>query len=190
MSNNIYKVLLLGLGTLLIFGVTGYLIIDHFQEVNLLDILKSGHSLPVQFIIGLTFGLLSAFIAIYIIDKEFFSREKQYYQEKISQLNLKNPGIVFISICAGIGEEIFFRAALQPFLGIWVTSIFFVAVPGYLNPFNWVISVYGIFMTFVIAGFGYLMESFGLITVITAHAIFDLVLLKKLINSKSIKDSY
>jgi uncharacterized protein len=189
MNNSLLKVILLGLGTLLIFGVTGYIIIVHFQEVNFIDILKSGRSLPVQLIIGIIYGLLSAFIALYIINKEFFNKEKQFYQEKISQLNLNNSGIVFISICAGIGEEIFFRAALQPFLGIWITSIFFVAVHGYLNPLNWVISLYGIFMTFVIAGFGYLMESFGLITVITAHAIFDLVLLKTLTNSNSIKDS-
>jgi membrane protease YdiL (CAAX protease family) len=173
------KILVLGLGTVIIFGVSGFLIVENFQEITFFELLKRGRSLPVQVLIGFTYGSLSALLALFIINKKFFRKEKKYYHDKISSLELNNSGIVFISICAGVGEEIFFRAALQPFLGIWLTSILFVAIHGYLNPFNWVISVYGFFMTLVIAGFGYLMEFSGLITVIIAHTIFDMILLKK-----------
>ena len=176
------KVLVLGLGTVLIFGLTGIFIVEKFQENSFFELLKKGLSIPVQLFIGLLYGSISALIALFIINKKFFKKEKQFYYEKISSLDLGTGGIIFISFCAGTGEEIFFRAAIQPYLGLWLTSIIFVAIHGYLNPFNWRISIYGFFMTLIIAGFGYLMEYSGLITVIIAHTIFDLILLKKITN--------
>ncbi|CAN5274301.1 hypothetical protein BH23BAC1_BH23BAC1_49360 [soil metagenome] len=173
------KILVLGIGTLLVFGVSGLLIIENLHEISFLSLVKKGYEVPLQLIIGLAYGSISALFALLIINRKFFKKEKQFYYEKISSLDLNHTGIIFISLCAGIGEEIFFRAALQPYLGIWLTSVLFVAIHGYLNPFNWRISIYGFFMTFVIAGFGYLMDLSGLITVITAHTVFDIILLKK-----------
>lgn len=89
------------------------------------------------------------------------------------------PLIIFVSLCAGIGEEIFFRGIIQPYLGIVVTAIIFVAIHGYLNPKNLKITVYGVYMVFAIMLLGYLTDKFGLITAITAHTVIDVVLLIK-----------
>ena len=173
-------VILLGIFTLIIFGSTGVFIIEKFHEKEFISLLLYGWSIPLQLLTGIGCGLLSSGIALFIITRKFFIREKDYYRSLILKLNLNNSKIVFISFCAGVGEEIFFRAAIQPILGTWLTSLTFVALHGYLNPLNWRISLYGIVMVFIIAGFGYLFEVAGLITVMTAHTIFDIVLLKLL----------
>jgi hypothetical protein len=86
--------------------------------------------------------------------------------------------IVGVSLCAGIGEEIFFRGVVQPlpYCGVWVTAIFFVAIHGYLNPMDWRISIYGVYMTILIAGLGYLTDYMGLTTAMVAHTMIDVVL--------------
>ena len=88
--------------------------------------------------------------------------------------------IFFVSFCAGFGEEVLFRGVLQPKLGIWLTAVIFVGIHGYLNPNNWRISIYGIYLTIVIALTGYLSRHFGLTTAIITHMIIDVILFYKL----------
>jgi uncharacterized protein len=178
-------ILLLGLATLVIFGAIGIWLVEQIQQENFIDMLLRGLPLWQQLIIGTLYGFISALIAWKIICSRFFTKEKLKYAEIIGSLNLNAIGIIFISLCAGIGEEIAFRAGIQPLLGIWLTSIIFVALHGYLNPLNWRISIYGFSMIFVIAGMGYLFEETGLISAMTAHAVFDMVLIKKLIGSNN-----
>ena len=84
-----------------------------------------------------------------------------------------------MSFAAGVGEEILFRGAIQPFIGVWPTAIGFVAIHGYLNPMNLKMSIYGILMVVVSAGIGYLFKYEGLYAAITAHFLIDLVLFIK-----------
>jgi len=174
------KVISLGLGTLLIFGLGGYYLIVSVQEKVLVEVLLGGKSIPVQLAIGLGYGLLTALAATTIIRRNFFKEEKKFYHRLISQLNLRLGSIIFLSLCAGIAEELFFRGGLQPLLGLWLTSIIFVAIHGYLNPYNWRISVYGAAMVFFIAGMGYLFREVGLISAMAAHTMLDVVLFLQL----------
>jgi membrane protease YdiL (CAAX protease family) len=184
MKNN--KVIILGLLTLLFFGIGGILIIELYNERSFLEELVRGWDISLQVIIGILYGLTSSLICIMIINREFFKAEKQYYQKKIANFEINNFNIILISLCAGIGEEIFFRAALQPILGIWTTAIIFVMLHGYINPFNWRISIYGFLMIFVMSGIGYLYDKVGLISVMVAHSVIDIVLFKLLL--KGIKN--
>lgn len=174
------SVFLLGLITLFGFGFGGILIIEYFQEVSFLEIWRRGNSIPLQIGMGGLVGLSASGVALFIISRKFFEKEKAFYYDLISKLEINRSGIIFLSLCAGIGEEIFFRAAIQPFLGIVLTSILFVLLHGYLTPKNLRLSVYGLLLTGIIVGFGYLFESVGLIAAITAHTLFDLVLLFKM----------
>ncbi|MFP4089648.1 MAG: CPBP family intramembrane glutamic endopeptidase [Cyclobacteriaceae bacterium] len=170
------KTLSLGLATLLIFGGGGYLLIENVQNNDFGEVLLGGSALGTQLAVGGGYGLLSGMLALAIIRRDFFKKERQFYHQLVSQLRLNLTKIIFISLCAGIGEELFFRAGLQPLLGLWPTSIIFVLIHGYLNPANWRISVYGIFMVFIIAGMGYLNHKIGLISAMLAHAVLDVVL--------------
>jgi membrane protease YdiL (CAAX protease family) len=95
----------------------------------------------------------------------------------LGRFRLNFSEVLLISLCAGVGEEILFRGAIQPFLGVAVTSVLFVAVHGYLNPKDWRLSVYGAFMTIGIASLGYLAETQGLLSAIIGHTIIDVYLL-------------
>ncbi len=121
---------------------------------------------------------------MFIINRDFFKAEKEYYKRKVAVFNLNYFNIILVSLCAGIGEEIFFRAALQPIIGIWPTAIIFVILHGYINPRNWRISIYGFFMIIIMLGIGYLYETVGLISVMVAHTVIDIILFNMLMNKR------
>ena len=102
------------------------------------------------------------------------------YKNMIISSEIDLQLIFFISFCAGVGEEILFRGVIQPLIGVWITSLIFVAIHGYLNPTNWRISIYGIYLTLSIALIGYLSNWLGLCTAIAAHMIIDVILFYKL----------
>ncbi|MEX2592327.1 MAG: CPBP family intramembrane glutamic endopeptidase [Anditalea sp.] len=177
----------LALGTLFFFGIGGIFIIEYLQDQSFIDVLMRGWDIPFQLIIGLLAGMAASGIAMFIITRKFFKQEKKFYYNLISKLDLNLAGILILSLCAGIGEELFFRAGIQPLLGIWWTSFLFVMLHGYLNPKNLRISIYGLVMVAIIAGFGYLFKYSGIFTAMTAHAVFDMVLLLNM-TKKRIKD--
>jgi membrane protease YdiL (CAAX protease family) len=172
--------LYLGLGTLFIFGFGGFLIIEYLQDQNFLGMFLEGKEFSVQLIAGILIGLAGSGIAWFIISRKFFEKEKIFYAQLVTGLNLDVWAILFLSLCAGIGEEIFFRAGIQPYLGVWWTSLLFVMLHGYLNPWNFRISMYGMVMVGIIAVFGYLFQHMGIFSAVSAHAVFDIVLFWKL----------
>lgn len=175
------KIFLLGVGTLLGFGGLGFVFVTYFQGLRFLDVLQRGAEVHFQIIVGVLVGVASAGLALGLITRPFFAKEYRFYRDLICQFNWTGFSIFFVSLCAGIGEELFFRAGLQPLLGLWLTSFLFVALHGYLNPYNWRISVYGVQMVLVIAVFGWLFEEFGIWSAITAHAIFDWIVISFLV---------
>ncbi len=167
----------IGLGTLLIFGIGGIVLIEWVQERSYVEVFLQGWGIGYQLAAGFIAGLAGSGLALLIITRPFFKEERKDYYELISsRLNLKLPVIIFLSLCAGVGEEIFFRAGLQPLIGLHLTSVIFVALHGYLQLTNWRVALYGLAMLMVIVGFGYLYHYTGLYTVMMAHSIFDFVL--------------
>jgi hypothetical protein len=130
-----------------------------------------------QVAVGLGFGILAAFIAQGIISLRFMRKLSFKYIEMIGSMNLSVNDIVFISFCAGFGEEVLFRGAIQPHLGVWPTAVVFVALHGYISFVNWRMSIYGIVMTAIIATIGFMVEWGGLLPAILAHTVIDVVLL-------------
>jgi membrane protease YdiL (CAAX protease family) len=182
-------VLSLGLITLFGFSLAGILIIEYLQGLRFSDVWNTGDGAIRQMGMGSITGLLASGLALFIISRKFFEKEKAFYYNLIGRLGINRAGIIFISLCAGIGEEIFFRAAIQPYLGISLTSLLFVLLHGYLTPGNLRLSIYGLALTGIIIGFGYLFELVGLIAAITAHTVFDLVLLFKMTGIRPIPDA-
>ncbi|WP_339922169.1 CPBP family intramembrane glutamic endopeptidase [uncultured Cyclobacterium sp.] len=171
------KVSILGWATLLGFGLAGLSLVYFFQQTSLVALFVGHWSIPNQLFAGLLSGITGAFISLKIINAPFFRKEKQKYNALINSWPWTIKGIIFISICAGVGEELLFRAGIQPFLGLWVTAFLFVFIHGYLNPWNWRISVYGTVMILFIALMGYLFEKAGILSAMVAHAVFDAILL-------------
>lgn len=174
------KLYLLGLLTLLGFPFLGFIIHLFTAKTSFVSLFESNYNSIVEITIGVFIGWVMALLGWRIMRLDFMKIELNKYLYLFNRKDLSLSVIIFVSLSAGIGEEVFFRGVIQPFLGITITSIFFVIIHGYINPRNWRISIYGLYMTFCIMLIGYLSEEVGLITAIFSHTIIDLVLLLKM----------
>lgn len=171
-------ILFLAFFTLVGFPALGYLIFYFFGEGELIDVLDGDMSLFLQILIGFSIGWLAAELAAKLIAATFMKPVLSKYSNLFADLHFNLFDIIFISICAGVGEELLFRGALQPLWGIWLTSVAFVALHGYLNPFDWRISIYGLYLTVVIIGLGFMCKYWGIWSAVAAHTAIDIVLLR------------
>ena len=167
----------LALFTLIAFPLIGFVLMHFFSEIGFWQIFENKRTIGLQLFTGLLFGCISAILAIQVVRIPFISGSTSKYTRILERLNLSIPMILFISLSAGIGEEILFRGALQSMIGLWPAAVIFVAIHGYLNPWDLKLSVYGLFLVFVSAAFGYLFKNQGIYSPMMAHAIFDLILL-------------
>ena len=165
-----------GLLTLFGFSFIGALIIVFIHDKPLFSIFNTLNTIDTQIAIGTLYGFAASGLALILINLAFFKSSKLFFVNLINSIQIKWYDILFISFCAGVGEEILFRGALQGSLGIWITSLLFVALHGYLNPKNWQLSMYGFYLVFVSAGFGYIFEIYGIFSAITTHFWIDVIL--------------
>lgn len=170
----------MAIGTLVVFGGLGVVIIPYTRERALLEFLPGTEKYWIQLVLGIIVGVITAKAAWQIVELPLLFKTKKFFADLIQPLKLNTAEIIFISICAGIGEELFFRGAIQPMLGVWFTAILFVLLHGYLNPFNMSLTLYGIYMVLVIGVLGLLTERFGILTAIIAHTLIDVILLRAL----------
>ncbi len=183
------KLFLLGLITLIGFPVLGYPILYFFSGQSFIQLFHSQYSIITQMVVGSTAGALFGYLAWRLMNLSFIQAELSKHLQMFNSTELTTPLILFISFCAGFGEEVFFRGIVQPFLGVIITAVLFVAIHGYLNPKKWQISIYGIYMTIAIVIIGYLSIYVGLVSAISAHTLIDVVLLlytRNEINNRSI----
>lgn len=171
--------------TIIIMPLIGWVIARFSDEVNLWDRWIGIKPIGQQVLIGLPVGVVGALFAKFIVSRKFMEGVRMRYARMFGDLRLNWSEIVFISLCAGVGEELLFRGAMQPLLGIALTAVIFVAIHGYLNPRDWRISVYGLYMTIVVIGFGFMTEIYGVWSAVTAHALIDFILLLELRESKA-----
>ncbi len=172
--------MLLALGTLVGFGGLGIGLVPYVRDMEI-DVFFAGEErIWVQVFVGILIGIVTAKASWQIVGLPIMSKTKILFTGLIQPLKLSNSQIIFISICAGVGEELFFRGAIQPMLGIWITSILFVLLHGYLNPFNLPLTYYGIYMVLVIGVLGLMTEHLGILTAMIAHTLIDIILLKEI----------
>jgi hypothetical protein len=169
---------LLYLSMLTLFGLSaiGVLFIYFLQERQIIAVLTSGKKPFFQICIGLFYGSFSALLAVLLIRAKPFHGIRNFFSDLINDINPNFAEILLYSASAGIGEEILFRAGLQPLIGIWPASILFVALHGYIGPKNIKLSIYGVFLIIVSAGLGYLFKFFGLYSSVVAHFIYDVTM--------------
>lgn len=195
----------MSVATLFGFSIVGMLIVALFHEKRVSESIVGGEPWMHQIGIGLAFGLLSGVICLFFVRMPVFRQVKTFFSEMMSKLDLGLEDIVFYSFCAGVGEELFFRVAMQPLvgewsaslfefihrmfgnvvavspeetisMGIWVTAVFFVGLHGYLNPRNIKLSFFGLLLIFVSGGLGLLYDKYGFFAAATAHFVYDVIM--------------
>lgn len=176
MRLNKRNIFLLSLLTLFGFSAVGFLLIYLFLDVDPITFISSGAPLYKQLMYGSAFGITAVANAIWLINMNWLGRSKDFFSTLIQKLKPNLFDIFFYSLCAGVGEEILFRGAIQPHIGIWPTAILFIVLHGYLNINDLALLLYGILMVVVSAGLGYLFDNFGIHAAIVAHFLFDFVM--------------
>jgi membrane protease YdiL (CAAX protease family) len=166
----------MGLVTLLIFPIPAFIALHFFENKSFTDFLDLDSINLFSILSGCGIGFVYACIAHLILGFPIFKTVPLRVDELVRSMNLRFIDALFLSLCAGIGEELLFRAGIQFYLGPIITSVLFVALHGYLNPLNWRQSLYGIVvlpLSFIL-GYGY--ELYGLWFAIAAHSSYDFVL--------------
>lgn len=181
---NINPLYLMGFATLLGFPLLAWGVIElisiwwtDLYPNYLFNVFKFSSSyyylLPIFISIGIIFGL----IVIWLTELNYFEKSMSKYKNLLDNYELNTALVIFLSVSAGVGEEIFFRGALQPIFGIWVTSIFFVAIHGYFSFKDVKINIFAIMLTLFIALLGWASQNYSIWLAISAHFSYDLVLL-------------
>jgi membrane protease YdiL (CAAX protease family) len=172
-KKNIY---LLGLITLIGFPLLGILILWFFSGIEPLYVLELNSIFRPSLFLGIFIGIVFAKISLILFNTSFFKEELSSQMKMILDLKLNFWDKIFLSFCAGFGEEILFRSSIQHYLGIWLTTFIFIAIHGYLNPKNWKISLYGLYLFPVILIMGAGFSTLGLWFSIAMHFSYDLIL--------------
>ena len=170
------QMLLFGWIKLLLFPIPGFLLQFVFNDSTFTGFLDIESYSILHLFLGLELGVVYGFISYFFVKSPFFENMPNRIDHLVKAMHLKVHLGLFLSFCAAVGEELLFRAGLQSFLGPFLCAIVFVALHGYLNPFNLRFSVYGLIVLPFILLISYGMEPFGLLFCIAAHFSYDAIL--------------
>lgn len=175
----------MGLVTLILFPIPSFIVLPWLNDVSISSIFQWENFTVFKIGIGIQLGAVYAFLALLFIQAPIFENMPNRVDKIVRDMHLNWLDCVFLSLCAGIGEELLFRSGVQYYLGPFITAVIFVAIHGYLNPFNWKKSLYGFIVLPFILLISYGFITFGLWFAIAAHFAYDLVLFLVITNDES-----
>lgn len=162
--------------TLLVFPIPTIIGLPYFEGIEWKSIFEFENLTVFKLGIGIEFGVFYGFLALLFMQAPVFDKLPNNIEHVIRRMKLKPWDYFFLSLCAGVGEELLFRSGVQFYLGPIITSVVFVAIHGYLNPMNWRMSLYGLLVLPFILGISYGFIEFGLWFAIGAHFAYDFVI--------------
>ncbi len=139
-----------------------------------------GYSAANQIIAGIAAGCIAAVFIGFAMSRPPISDVLHdfYIVEVLTQMRLTAFDRIQLSLFAGVGEELLFRGAIQPLMGIWLTSVLFIGIHGYFKFKTRGHVLFGVMMFLLSIGLGYIFETAGLIAAMAAHAVYDVIMLK------------
>jgi hypothetical protein len=159
------------------FSLIALLIIFVAQREPL-SVFRGPMTLGEQLLAGLGLSALAA-VASYVSFRLTAKSEATANTVKAyGRLDLSGLNPVWISLAAAIGEELLFRAALQPLLGVWGTSVIFLLTHTPVYQFRrlnlaTLVQAAGVFGASVALGFIY--QYVGLLAAMMVHTALDVV---------------
>ena len=149
-----------------------------FHQKPFWSALLSGMRLPQQVAAGLAFGVLYWTFAT--LGHKFATGRKSanHVAESYRRLDLSGWNPLWIALAAGVGEELLFRGALQPVLGIWAATVLFVLAHFRAYRFNTLnkrVLIQGLGLFAVGLTLGYIAKYVGLVAVMIIHTTMDIV---------------
>jgi membrane protease YdiL (CAAX protease family) len=138
-------------------------------------------ALATQASLGFTLGAALAGLQIVLLRR--FSAWQAFSRQAIAGTKLGPAEIVCISVIVGVAEELLFRAAMQPLLGLWLTSLLFAAVHVNYGALRGaretrLLSALALSTVFAIGVcLGVVFERLGLVAAMVMHAVYDMIVL-------------
>lgn len=173
------ELLWMSVGSFLVYAVLAWIITGIFHEEGVGALFEHGFTWPAQLIIGIAAGVPAAAAIIFLTERPPLSKVLNDFAifRIISQSRFSVFDRIQISLFAGVGEELLFRGAIQPLIGIWLTSFIFIGIHGYFkfrSPGHW---LFGSLMFGLGVLLGFLFDYSGLMAAMWAHAVYDGVML-------------
>src|SRR5215216_3660812 len=101
-----------------IFTILFLIITTYFREQSLSSVFATGQPPATQMILGLLLGSAIAVLIFFIFLKApVFAHLRNFFREILDRIRPTGSDILMVALFAGVGEELFFRATLQPWLG-------------------------------------------------------------------------
>lgn len=152
------------------------------QDKSLANIFLDGYEPYLQIIIGLLVGSALAAIIRYV---PFLLSLRQLARHLIgAQLQPKKAEISLFASATAIGEELLFRAILQPIIGVWLTSVVFALSHGGFDFKSRGMILFSVFLFISSIIMGLLYAHVGLLAAITAHGVYNVWIMLYAIKSK------
>lgn len=162
--------------------INGFPTIDHFLQF---DTFYSLWTL-IGIFFGYAFGVFMLAMNEVIETPQKFDRQLKVIQS----MRLNFFDCLFLSFCAGFGEEFLFRVGIQHWLNPIITAVIFVAIHGYLNPKEKnMLLLGGLLLLFIIA-LSFAVSVQGIWFCIAAHSSYDFILFRYLSRSGNDLNTY
>jgi membrane protease YdiL (CAAX protease family) len=183
-----YTLFWMGMATLVAFPLVAFVLLVflpasfHLSFIEMFELTwRDIKLIPIFLSAGISFGLF----VIWLTELDYFEKSLAKYRNLLDNYKLTTFHVIFLSICAGLGEEVFFRGAMQPlinvFLNHWyaiaITAVFFVAIHGYFSFKNKRVNLFAVLLTLFIVLLGWSAHEYSLWLAIAGHFSYDLVLL-------------
>lgn len=170
-------VIIFSLVATVIFALLAWIITVYFRRQSFNALFTTGQPYTAQIILGLLLGIVIAVpVVILLLKASFFARLRDFIRGILGQIRPTGFDMILVALLAGFGEELFFRATLQPLLGLWLTSLLFaLAHTGVsVNPAKLAFAAFVFVMGLWL---GALYQQSGLIAASVMHASYDLIFL-------------
>lgn len=169
----------MSLASLVFYLFVATLLFYFFHDGGLIEAFDSEYSILIQLMIGTGAGIVSAgIIALFASNPPMKGALNDFAIFRIiSKTEFSWPDKIQISFFAGVGEELLFRGAIQPLIGIWFTSLIFVAIHGYISFKSAGHILFTVLLFALSMMLGYLFMFVGLVSAMVAHAVYDLLML-------------
>ena len=134
--------------------------------------------------LGVQFGvvlIVAAALSVGAVTALKFPRLRRLVRvpESLNSIDLSGKKPWIVGICAGIGDELLFRAALQPLVGLWFGALIFAAAhvrtATLASASNTKRAAYMLNVAVAGVALGLVFEHIGLLAAVLIHATIDIV---------------
>jgi len=163
----------------IVWVALGAVLIFFFHEQSFTELFQKGQSILLQLFWGVLFGVIFGLAGWAMFKNPQLKKVLDDYSiiKMVKEFDLSNFQIFHISLVAGITEEFLFRAAIQPLIGIWLTSLLFIGIHGYIKLRTPVHLLFTMFTFLLSMMLGYLFIYLGIFAAMAAHAVYDVIVL-------------